>query len=425
MWFYRRGNAWLFAELAVIVVASWFLVNETWTSSYRISKVPDGIDAEDVFCVKLGILSPGRTGYDAGAASYERLAEDYARMGDALRAMPEVLAAAPMSSCHPLSGGGMSMMSLTVDSLTYMNPVVFNRGSGSDDFSVFRYEVIWPRDGKIDDAPGSILITEDLAEFLFHGENPVGRTVGEACSEDIDGWNQRIAGVIGSLRVSGCQDNVPYVVENTPESEMWSESMYSLRLKPGTDAGKFLEKAQEEWRRDLVFGNWRVTDVYSMEEGIKSAVRSEVLDSQFVWRALWVFMVFNVLLAVASVGWLRMEERMEETGIRRAMGGSGIRILFQYAAEMWLVFAAAAIVGTTVTVNILLLGKISIVNPENNLGMVPLNSADFPLLFDPVPHFLAVEGIVLGLLFLAVTVAIILPVAGALRKSPTDALRAE
>lgn len=425
MWFYRRGNAWLFAELAVIVVASWFLVNEIWTSSYRINRVPDGIDAEDVFCVKLSMLSPGRTGYDAAASSDERLAEDYVRVGDALRAMPEVLAAAPMSSCHPLSGGGISMVGLTVDSLTYMTPVVFNRSSGSDDFSVFRYEVIWPLDGKIDDVPGSILITEDLAEFLFHGENPVGHTVGEACRDNAEGWNQPIAGVIGNLRISGYQDNVPCVVENTPESEMRTESMYSLRLKPGTDAGKFLEKAQEEWRRDLVFGNWRVTDVYSMEEGIKSAVRIEALDNQFVWRALWVFMIFNVLLAVASVGWLRMGERMEETGIRRAMGGSGRRILFQYAAEMWLVFAAAAIVGVIVTVNILFLGKISIVNPENNMGMVPLNSADFPLLFNPTAHFLAVEGIVLGLLFLAVTVAIILPVAGALRKSPVDALRTE
>lgn len=425
MWFYRRGNAWLFAELAVIVVASWFLVNEIWTSSYRINRVPDGIDAEDVFCVKLSMLSPGRTGYDAAASSDERLAEDYVRVGDALRAMPEVLAAAPMSSCHPLTGGGVSMMGLTVDSLTYMTPVVFNRSSGSDDFSVFRYEVIWPLDGKIDDAPGSILITEDLAEFLFHGENPVGHTVGEACRDNMEDWNQPIAGVIGNLRISGYQDNVPCVVENTPESEMRTESMYSLRLKPGTDAGKFLEKAQEEWRRDLVFGNWRVTDVYSMEDGVQSAVRFEALDSQFVWRALWVFMIFNVLLAVASVGWLRMGERMEETGIRRAMGGSGRRILFQYAAEMWLVFAAAAIVGVIVTVNILFLGKISIVNPENNMGMVPLNSADFPLLFNPTAHFLAVEGIVLGLLFLAVTVAIILPVAVALRKSPVDALRTE
>ena len=40
LWFYRRSNAWLFIELVVIIAASWFIVNETWTSTYRIGNVP-------------------------------------------------------------------------------------------------------------------------------------------------------------------------------------------------------------------------------------------------------------------------------------------------------------------------------------------------------------------------------------------------
>ena len=63
--------------------------------------------------------------------------------------------------------------------------------------------------------------------------------------------------------------------------------------------------------------------------------------------------------------------------------------------------------------------------PDNQHGMMPLNAADFPLLFDPVAHFLAVEGIVLGLLLLAVTAAILIPAAGALRRPPVEALRDE
>ena len=120
-----------------------------------------------------------------------------------------------------------------------------------------------------------------------------------------------------------------------------------------------------------------------------------------------------------------MEERRGEIGVRRAMGGSPRRILMHYMQEIWVTFAAAAVIGILITVNIILIGKINIVAPDNQHGMMPLNAADFPLLFDPTVHFLAVEGIVLGLLLLAVTAAILIPAAGALRRPPVEALRDE
>ena len=93
-------------------------------------------------------------------------------------------------------------------------------------------------------------------------------------------------------------------------------------------------------------------------------------------------------------------------------------------------FATAAVIGILITVNIIVLGKIDIVSSDSamvshGLAENPLNMTDFPLLFDPVAHFLVVEGIVLGLLLLAVTAAILIPAAGALRRPPVEALRDE
>ena len=120
-----------------------------------------------------------------------------------------------------------------------------------------------------------------------------------------------------------------------------------------------------------------------------------------------------------------MEERRGEIGVRRAMGGSPRGILLHYMSEVWIIFAAAAVLGILITLNVLLIGKIDITAPQNFTGSLPLNAADFPLLFDPVAHFLAVEGIVLGIMLLAVTVAILIPAAGALRRPPVEALRDE
>ena len=120
-----------------------------------------------------------------------------------------------------------------------------------------------------------------------------------------------------------------------------------------------------------------------------------------------------------------MEERRGEIGVRRAMGGSPRGILLHYMGEVWIIFASAAVLGILITFNVLLVGKIGITAPHSFTDELPLNAADFPLLFDPVAHFLAVEGIVLGIMLLAVTVAIIIPAAGALRRPPVEALRDE
>ena len=62
---------------------------------------------------------------------------------------------------------------------------------------------------------------------------------------------------------------------------------------------------------------------------------------------------------------------------------------------------------------------------ETDQFMLPVTRELYPLLFDPVLHFLAVEGIVLGLLFIMVTVAAAVPVLLALRQLPVEGLRDE
>ena len=56
LWFYRRGNAWLFVEMTLIAAASWFLVNAVWPGIYRTS-LPDGYETDGVYAVSLNRLS--------------------------------------------------------------------------------------------------------------------------------------------------------------------------------------------------------------------------------------------------------------------------------------------------------------------------------------------------------------------------------
>lgn len=375
LWFYRRSNSWLFIELVIIIAVSWFLVHQTWTPRYRINAVPDGMKYEGVYVVSFDLLQSGNRDYDPQADSEEACSRDFGRIMDRIKSMPEVLCAAPITDYNP-GLGPVSAGNLQLDSVTNLTLLAIDRAMGPDDFEVFGYEVVWPENGRIDDSqPMSMIITEDLAEYVFLGENPIGRNLESACAEpDMEyGWTTPIVGVIRSIRSNGCSDNVPAVFMNIPDFAAYAmdEICCAFRLKPGVDAEEFIGKAGLEWRKTLRFGNYRVSDVFSYQERIDSYVQLAVLDSNFIWNAIFIFLIINALLTVASTGWLRMEERRGEIGVRRAMGGSPRGILLHYMSEVWIIFATAAVLGILITLNVLLIGKIDITAPQNLQAVCP------------------------------------------------------
>ena len=182
-----------------------------------------------------------------------------------------------------------------------------------------------------------------------------------------------------------------------------------------------IQQAKKTWREDLAFGNWRVASVMPLEENLESAV-----TDTFMWRALFIFLLVCILIGVASFAWLRTRERRGETGVRRAMGGPAGSIMLMQLAEVWILFAASLIVGLVIVLNVLIFGKIDFCAPGlYSYYMLEVTKESLPVLFEPVLHFLAVAGIVAGLLLVAVTLSTIVPVAGALKESPADVLKDE
>ena len=194
---------------------------------------------------------------------------------------------------------------------------------------------------------------------------------------------------------------------------------FIFRLRPGVDAESFTERARRTWEREMPYGNWRVSAVTPMPEFMQKYI---FLDN-FKWKALWVFLVVNVLIAAASFSWLRLRMRRPEIGVRRAMGSTVWRIALQQLGEAWIVYAAAAVLGWILTANIILIAKISITGGSSMTLQSVRDS--LPLLYDPTVHFLAVAGIVTAVLLAAVTLAALIPLGKALRERTADILKDE
>ena len=434
IWFYRRGSAWLFAELLVIAVVSWFVVNRIWNVQYRVHAFPDGIDYEGVYVLSLEELYPGQYGYDSTFDTDEARMENFFRVGDRLRQMPEIEGQAPILGTPCLAG--RNMMTLFIDSSTYINSVLIPRVSGSEDIRLLGYRVLQPENGEFVDGPNTLLISEDLAMTLFPGESPLGKTLNDAVRGDglpeycSDYYNRKIVGVIGNVRFSPDGENEPVLIENIGEYEFFDNSYfmeefsYAFRTVPGVDAGEFAAELGRRFENSQGLGNFRVREVVSYEEMVEDRILSGSIDKLFMWKALRIFLIINVLLAVVSISWLRMVERRGEISVRRAMGGSWWRILSQNVGEMWIETAAAALLACIVVVNIIVIGGLDITGGFTQ-HMLQVTREQYPEIFDPALHFLVVEGIVLVLLFLVVTVAAAVPVLLALRQPPVEGLRDE
>lgn len=423
LWFYRRGNAWLFVEMTLIAAASWFLVNAVWPGIYRTS-LPDGYETDGVYAVSLNRLSDGQNGYRPEMDTPEQRSVDFHRIGNALREMPEVQDAAPVGATLPglnYSNYNRAIMVDTVNRYGY-SYAYHIREAGASDLELLGYRQVWPQGAPIEDLPNTVIITEDLAQALFPGENPVGRRLSQFSTYQEYGW--RVSGVIAPVKVEKDKEYRSFVMYAGSDIVALDEGMslvWIFRVAPGVDEEAFIQQAKKTWREDLAFGNWRVASVMPLEENLESAV-----TDTFMWRALFIFLLVCILIGVASFAWLRTRERRGETGVRRAMGGPVGSIVLQQLAEVWILFLISLIVGLVIVINVLVIGRIDFCATALYAGYLNDVVIDsLPVLFEPVRHFLAVAGITAAVLFVVVTLSTIVPVLGALRESPADVLKDE
>ena len=424
IWFYRRSNAWLFLEMTLIVVASWFLVNTLWPDAYR-KNLPDGFDTKGVYALQVEPLYSEQDGYSEEMDTPEQLSADFHHIGQFLRNIPEIRDLAPVSATMP----GLNMSNynrgVTIDTAGGIKNMGYGyhvREAGACDLSLMGYRRIWPENTSIEDIPGTVIITGDLSKVLFGDENPVGRRL-SGFSETPE-FNYRISGVIAPGKVNRNQEYKPFVMYAGADITQVEDGMgylWLFTLAPGTDAEEFIRQANRTWSRQAVFGNWRVYSVLSVENLFNSTARNN-----FTWTALLVFLLVCILIGVASFSWLRTRERRGEIGVRRAMGSTGCKTALPLLAEVWILQLFSLIVGLVIVLNILVLGKIDFCQTAAYRGYVSQITIDsLPLLFDPALHFLCVSGIIAAILLAIVTVSTAVPVAGALKESPADVLKDE
>jgi putative ABC transport system permease protein len=362
VWNRRRANALILVEIfvsflvlaALSTVCTWYIVN--WTK-------PLGFDWKNVLRV------------DMRSGAGERDDEGQAFMATArrilaeLRTFPEVESVA-MAANLPYGNDTWSSSSWVDGRRTqYLHSPITIEGREVLRLQVVRGRWIEKGDEAVSFIP--VLITENLAEGWFHGQDPIGKDVpnfdesGKLTAPTAERPIQRIVGVVRNYRRDGEPANTPYAIfltANMQKTGFNSPESVIIRLQPGTPAAF---EARLQARLQELAPDWS----FRMEP--ISRYRDRTLKSWLVplliGGAVGLFLIFSVGLGLIGVLWQSVTRRTSEIGVRHAMGASPGHIVLQIVGEMLALTSFAILAGVILFLQVPILGFFSFI-PQATFG---------------------------------------------------------
>ena len=252
--------------------------------------------------------------------------------------------AAANGSALPYGG---SRHSTTIDE----QPVDY--GDFSDEFhAVFELDLVSGRwfseeDAALDWEP--LVITQPLSEALFGREDPLGQRVEEWKSGKGDA---RVVGVVSDYRRRGEFSDPRFFVLTRLADDAYVH--FLIKVRPGTPLSA---QEQIDRRLEAMAPGYRA-EITTLEEDRASSFKLSLIPL-FAAGVVSVLVLGMVALSLSGVLWQRTTLRIEEIGLRRALGGSAASIYAQLTGEILVVASVGVIAGLLVIVQFPLLGLLN------------------------------------------------------------------
>lgn len=354
IWKQRRQNVWIAAELFLVFILLWYIMDYFTTIRYADS-IDSAYNIKDTYQVRLATVpqsSPHYIRYE----NVEEAGSQYLSIIERIRKYPQV-----------------EDVCLTLDSSPY-NPSYMDNQMGKDSiekvqyqylpvtpsyFDVFKVEPLGggdPSSLKNALTEKSIIISRKLAEALFPSKDAKGKSIYIG-----DNSSVHVGGVCGALKRDDYsrEERAAYFLLPTSYFIEWNERQLagalgiSMRVKPGLNKKEFIEKFEHDMREQLNIGNFLLSRVVPytdlrnklyLTNGVTDAIRYRV--------AFMVFLIFNIFLGIIGTFWFRNEYRKPEIGLRLAVGATRKQILMMMIGEGWLLLSQVAIPAVIICVNL-------------------------------------------------------------------------
>lgn len=423
LWARRRRNGWLLAELILVSVVSWIILDPVVVVTHD-RHLPLGYDADRLCIVSLSALQPQASGYDPQAQDSSVLVDDYMQFVRHIQDYPGVEKAAPLfGMCYPNAPGNSShdmyaegdtlkVMVLTMNFLPhtrFFETYGFSPGKGRTPEQLSDYDY----------QKNDIVLTENGLETFFHDKDPGNKQCWYRESKDT--IRQRIIGTIGTFKAYSDWRPVTVVFEpihtiNTADIPEYAQVL--VRLEEGVSMKRFLHDFRSWMVKELRFGNLFARSVQSYEEAIADM---EYSDAAAIYRrnlAMAAFFLINLCLGVIGTFWLQTRTRREEVGVILSFGGTPGYIVRMLMGEGTLLTFVAVFIGCLIYLQYAI--KDGLI-----LGNTWIDSTETYWVTNFPQHFLIVSFIVFLIMLAVVLIGIYIPARKISRIPPTEALRDE
>ena len=418
----RCRGLWLVIEASLVVAIGWLAGNPVLMNAMCRCIVPMGWEPDRVVSLPVISLAASDAASASGESPDEKLQADFRRIGQSIASLDGVESMTPSTQNFP---GNMLCSSLQVftDTLKRFNASCYTAGYGSDFMDVFGIKTVIS-DGNTSRTAGSlgsIVISEDLAEEFFPEGNPVGKSlyVADWGGEPV---RKTVSGVMFRQKphapVYIPQPAVVVSVREFPVDNIrLGGCCWHVRVSKGTDMRKFIQTLDSRMAEHGLFGELAAGGAYSLRDEIERIPKI----SRAVPLIVLCYLLLNLILGALSHYMLQTRRRIDEFGVRIAMGSSPGRLRRDIVTGSLCLSALSVGIGLLVVFNMRMLRQI-----QYDYSYMPeATLAPWPVLTSPFLSALMVTLVVAAVVFAVNALAALVSVWKVSRMRPSDALREE
>lgn len=329
IWTQRKTNGWIFAELLLVVCATWWMADIFWVDmkTYHSSL---GFNITNTWELKANKLPSNAIGYIKDEDYHSTESEDLYQILNQLKMHPSIESVSIGMMSKPYSRAGSYNGLKPVDGDTanvkdqYFKAYMVSR----EYFDVFRISELnglsWDKllENKQTE---QVVLTPAVAELFFHNLDVRGKQVGYGVNI-VERTN--IAGVSRSVRENEFEKESPfyYSILTLAEEERLinrygaaSMEIY-VRMKQNLSQDE-MNKILEDMGDRSTANNLYISTAIPISES-RSDILKEPMDAFNKKMAMMGFLLINVFFGIVGTFWLRTQHRQGEIGLRIALGAT-------------------------------------------------------------------------------------------------------
>ncbi|MDR0748898.1 MAG: ABC transporter permease [Tannerellaceae bacterium] len=414
IWSQRAGNAWIWAEIALVSVCLWYIVDDLYTR-ITLYASPLGYDITGVYAIDLRTITPENEQYRPQEEYGASLGDDLLTIVSRIRAYPGVeavgISAASLPYTYARNYSHLRRVNYETGD-TLPSGTMRNYFATPGYVNVFRYAT---QEGATDVLAGSLrpnyrIITSDAAGKMF----PEGDATGKLMFYNDDSIGVYVAGVMNPIRFGDFDAYTPTYIRLLEESVIAAELNefifqgidITLRAGPGADKD-FAANFRKEMQTQLRYHNIYMLNIRSFADIRARYIRGDVNETKMYLAGVF-FLLVNIFLGIVGTFFFRTERRLGEMGLRIALGSTASNLRTLLIGEGLLILLFAFIPAAVISLN---------------LGMQEVTDVE-TMPFTATRFFLC-QGIAFVLTALMITAGVWFPSRKVITLQPAEALRYE